>query len=120
MQGRYVDDEFHDVDINRPKISAHDDEVDSDKFLEHELHKEIQTPSVSQTTILYINTGLWDWRTGLLPKKYYDNLKRALKSATKYLGIYDKIVWRTSSAAWPSKFMKEKECKSKGKADSRP
>ena len=68
MQGRYVDDEFHDVDINRPKISAHDDEVDSDKFLEHELHKEMQMPSVAQTTILYINTGLWDWRTGLLPK----------------------------------------------------
>eukprot|EP00944_MAST-04C_sp_MAST-4C-sp1_P002447 g2447.t1 len=120
MQGRYIDDELHGGDIDRPKISAHHDEVGSDNYLKHDLRKEMQTPSVAQTTILYINTGLWDWRTGLLPKKYYDNLKRALKSAAKILGIYDKIFWRTSSAAWPSKFMKEKECKSKGKADSRP
>ena len=69
---------------------------------------------------MYFNTGLWDWRTGLIPKEYYNNLKKALINTKKFFKLYDNVIWRTTSAAWPSKFMKKSECKNKGKRDNRP
>ena len=74
-----------------------------------------------EKTILYFNTGLWDWRTGLLPKDYSNNLRKTLQKVEGILTkVYDNIIWRETTASWPSKFMKEKECKSKGKKDNRP
>ena len=94
-----------------------------EKEIEHQIFgssKLAYSDIKEEKTALYFNTGLWDWRTGLLPKEYYNNLKKALMNTKNSFKLYDTVIWRTTSAAWPSKFMKESECKSKGKSDKRP
>ena len=70
--------------------------------------------------ILYINTGLWDWRTGLSPPSYAKNIARMLVGTKSVYKSFSKVIWRTTSASWPSKFMTMDECKKKRKVDPRP
>ena len=76
--------------------------------------------------VLYWNTGLWDWRTGVSPQDYERDLLHLLTSSKSNASFSpsfaSKVVWRTTSASWPSKFMSGKECAKKphGDTDTRP
>ena len=77
--------------------------------------------------ILYWNTGLWDWRTGRSVEEFTSDMQKLLTSGKSDGGAFstgfaEKVVWRSTSASWPSKFMDGIECKSKphGGDDPRP
>ena len=76
--------------------------------------------------VLYWNTGLWDWRTGRSPSEYEDDVLKVLeskKSGPSFQSSFvKKVVWRTVSASWPSKFMSSAECRKKPRhsSDNRP
>ena len=71
-------------------------------------------PAVPAIGVLYWNTGLWDWRTGLSPKEYEKGVRDVLESSKSEPSLNSNfvqhVVWRTSSAAWPSKFMQVRLC----------
>jgi hypothetical protein len=71
---------------------------------------------------LYVNVGMWDWRTGVSVRMFERNTLGALKGKAKeYFSEIPKRIWRDTTAAYPSKFAWPKECKhSKIRDDSRP
>ena len=77
--------------------------------------------------LLYWNTGLWDWRTGRSAEEFKNDMIELLKRAQVNRGAFSpgfakRVVWRSTSASWPSKFITGKECKNKphDADDSRP
>jgi hypothetical protein len=79
-----------------------------------------QSPPVG---VLYWNTGLWDWRTGLSSIEYKQHLLKIMKSMKLafHKSFVSNVVWRTTSASWPTKFMNSNECNKKPhQRDSRP
>lgn len=104
-------------------LRGHHIDADNDKSQKKNIpdsNRNIHSNYPKEKTVLYFNSGLWDWRTGLRPKEYFINLKMALYRAKASFKVYDNVIWRTTSASWPSKFMTEAECKKKGKKDKRP
>ena len=69
----------------------------------------VDDDQVAAIGVLYWNTGLWDWRTGLSPEEYERGVRAVLESSRSAPSLSSNfvkhVVWRTSSAAWPSKFM---------------
>ena len=77
--------------------------------------------------LLYWNTGLWDWRTGRSAEEFKNDMIELLKRAQVNRGAFSpgfakRVVWRSTSASWPSKFITGKECENKphDADDSRP
>ncbi len=77
--------------------------------------------------LLYWNTGLWDWRTGRSPQEYKDGLSELLAKAIAKGGAFntdfvERVVWRSTGASWPSKFITGAECDNKPHSmdDTRP
>ena len=72
--------------------------------------------------MLYVNVGMWDWRTGVPVSMLERNTRDALSgNARDYFIDIPKRIWRDTTAAYPSKFAWPKECKhSKIRDDSRP
>jgi hypothetical protein len=72
--------------------------------------------------LTYINTGMWDWRTGVPVDDYASYLDGALSRALPRLSERGgRLVWRHSTAAYPSKFASADECRrSKIRQDARP
>ena len=99
---------------------------EQERYVAHE-HAPGTTPPVG---VLYWNTGLWDWRTGLSSEEYEHGLSKVIRliesfqssSAKNTNAFAAHVVWRTTSASWPTKFMNDAECQKKphGNVDSRP
>ena len=78
----------------------------------------VQEPSVG---LVYWNTGLWDWRTGVAAEQYRDGIASLFGGegdgpAAKLFaraGGSERVIWRATSASWPDKFMSQDECKKK-------
>ena len=77
--------------------------------------------------LLYWNTGLWDWRTGRSEEEFKDGMAELLEKARAKGGAFNpafagRVVWRSTSASWPSKFITGAECDDKPHSadDTRP
>ncbi len=70
--------------------------------------------------VLYWNTGIWDFRTGLPVKYFKGNVSALLERERETFKLAKKVVWRTISASWPTKFASADECANKPRIDSRP
>lgn len=72
--------------------------------------------------VVYVNVGMWDWRTGVPVSMFAENVARALDRVSARLGRSTRrLIWRHTTAAYPSKFAWPDECKnSKIRQDDRP
>eukprot|EP00750_Incisomonas_marina_P027943 INCI6291.1.p1 GENE.INCI6291.1~~INCI6291.1.p1 ORF type:complete len:514 (+),score=73.74 INCI6291.1:51-1544(+) len=86
--------------------------------------------------VLYWNTGLWDWRTGVPTHEFFEAMRSIVTTTTptadersegwtgyKRAAIFDaseQVIWRASTASWPTKFASAKECVLKPNNDPRP
>lgn len=93
-----------------------------DQEMEQGSKDERRRPESSSVGLLYLNTGLWDWRTGVPPANYAENVRTLLERSKHFFEppATDRVVWRTTSASWSSKFMSERECQDKPLKDTRP
>lgn len=63
--------------------------------------------------LLFWNSGLWDWRTGVSTSQYAEGVAKLLEVADGLFARARRVVWRTTSASWPDKFMSADECAKK-------
>ena len=74
----------------------------------------------SRKPVLFFNSGMWDWRTGLPASNYTQNMKKVFADTKHIYSSFSRVIWRTTTAAWPTRFMSSKECRLKPNRDVRP
>ena len=71
--------------------------------------------------LVYMNVGMWDWRTGVPVSLFAKNMIRTLEGLSEALASQGRLIWRHITPAYPSKFAWPEECKkSKIREDNRP